>query len=301
MKCGVLSAECGMAPAVVHSTFHIPHSALKMSRTAASVPFATRALVLRARPLGEKDRVLTLFSPERGKFSAVARGARSPKGKLAATAQPFILARFALATGRSIDIITQAQIETVHPTIAGDVLKTSWASFASECADHAPDGVADEDGFAILEVFFDALNGAPDFASVEAAGVWFEVQWLSHSGYSPTIGACVACGRKIEASEEMWFGPLLGGTLCRNCRGAGNAPERVSGDSMRALYRLERSRRPPLSLENAPFSLDERAGGELARSVERALLAHSDGRFRSIAMLQDARAAARLEPLPKEG
>ncbi len=266
-----------------------------MPRTAASVPFATRALVLRARPLGEKDRVLTLFSPERGKFSAVARGSRSPKGKLSAVAQPFILARFALATGRSIDIVTQAQIETVHPGVAGHVLKMSWASLASECADHAPEGVADEEGFAILEVFFDALDKAANFAGVEAAGVWFESQWLSHSGYSPTIGMCVVCERKIEAGEDLWFGPLLGGTLCRNCRGTQNSPERVSSDSMRALYRLERSRRPPISLENAPFSLDERAQGELARSVERALLAHSDGRFRSMGMLQDERAAARLE------
>ena len=270
-----------------------------MPRTAASVPFATRALVLRARPLGEKDRVLPQFSPERGKFSAVARGSRSPKGKLSATAQPFILARFALATGRSLDIITQAQIETVHPSIAGNVLKMSWASLASECADHAPEGVADEDGFAILEVFFDSLNEAPDFAGVEAAGVWFEAQWLAHSGYSPTIGVCVVCERRIEASEELWFGPLLGGTLCRNCRGTQNAPERVSSDSMRALFRLERSRRPPFSLENAPFSLDERAQGELARSVERALLAHSDGRFRSLGMLQDARSAARLDGVGK--
>ena len=266
-----------------------------MPRTAASVPFATRALVLRARPLGEKDRVLTLFSPERGKFSAVARGARSPKGKLAATAQPFVLARFLFATGRSLDILTQAQIETVHPAISGDVLKLSWASFASECADHAPEGVADEHGFAILEVFLDALNGAANFAAVEAAGVWFSCQWLAHSGYSPTIGLCVGCGRKLGANDSLWFGPRSGGTLCANCRGHEASPERVSGDAMRALFRMERSRRPPKSLEDAPFSLDLNAQGEVARCLSRALLAHSDGRFRSLGSLDDARASARLE------
>ncbi len=265
-----------------------------MPRTLASTPFAARALVLRARPLGERDRVLTLFCAERGKFSAVARGARSPKGKLAATAQPFVLARFALATGRSIDIITQAQIETLHASISGDVLKMSWASFACECADHAPDGVADEEGFAVLEVFFAALDGAPGFAGVEAAGVWFEAQWLAHMGYSPTIGACVLCERKLGADEEMWFGPQAGGTLCRNCQGKVAGAERVSGASMRALFRLERSRRPPASLEDAPFALAKGEQGELERAVERALLAHSDGRFRSIGMLQDARAAAGL-------
>ena len=265
-----------------------------MPRTAASVPFSTRALVLRARPLGEKDRVLTLFSPERGKFSAVARGARSPKGKLSALAQPFIIARFLGATGRTLDIITQAQIEAIHPHLSGDVLKMSWASFACECADWAPERVADEDGFAVLEVFLNTLNEAEGFAGCEAAGLWFQAQWLAHQGYSPTLGVCVSCGRKLDFEGEFWFGPQSGGTLCGHCRGVEAAPERVSGRAMRALHRLERSRRPPRFLEDAPFELDERAGGEVARSAMRALLAHGEGRLRSLPCLQDARAAAQV-------
>ncbi len=266
-----------------------------MPRTAASVPFSTRALVLRARPLGEKDRVLTLFSPERGKFSAVARGARSPKGKLSALAQPFIVARFLGATGRTLDIITQAQIEAIHAHIAGNVLKVSWASFACECADWAPERVADEEGFAILQVFLDALNEAEGFAGSEAVGVWFQAQWLAHQGYAPTIGACVSCGQKLDVTGEFWFGPRSGGTLCRNCRGVEPSPEPVSGAAMRAFHRLERSRRPPRTLADAPFSLDERESGELARSAMRALIAHGEGRLRSLPSLQDARASALLE------
>jgi DNA repair protein RecO (recombination protein O) len=266
-----------------------------MPRTAASVPFSTRALVLRARPLGEKDRVLTLFSPERGKFSAVARGARSPKGKLSALAQPFIIARFLGATGRTLDIITQAQIEAIHPHLSGDVLKMSWASFACECADWAPERVADEDGFAILQVFLDALNEAEGFFGCEAAGLWFGAQWLAHQGYAPTIGVCVSCGQKLEVQSQFWFGPQSGGTLCGHCRGVEASPERVSGQAMRAFHRLERSRRPPRLLSDAPFSLDERAGGELARSAMRALIAHGEGRLRSLPSLQDQRAAAQLE------
>lgn len=271
-----------------------------MPRTAASVPFSTRALVLRARPLGEKDRLLTLFSPERGKFGAVARGARSPKGKLSALAQPFVIARFLGATGRSLDIITQAQIEAIHPQLSGDVLKMSWASFACECADQAPERVADEEGFAVLEVFLDALNEAQGAQGCEAAGLWFGAQWLAHQGYSPTIGVCVSCGHKLDARGEFWFGPHSGGTLCANCRGIEPSPERVSGAAMRAFHRLERSRRAPLSLSDAPFSLDERAGGELSRSVMRALLAHGEGRLRSLPSLQDARAAALLQPSGEE-
>ena len=83
--------------------------------------------------------------------------------------------------------------------------------------------------------------------------------------------------------------------MCSRCRGVEPSPEKVSGTAMRALHRLERSRRPPRTLSDAPFSLDERAEGELSRSVLRALIVHGEGRLRSLPSLQDARAAALLQ------
>ena len=45
--------------------------------------FKAEGLVLRTRPLGEADRLITLLTLEEGKFIAVARGARKIKSKLA--------------------------------------------------------------------------------------------------------------------------------------------------------------------------------------------------------------------------
>lgn len=268
-----------------------------MPRSAASVPYATRALVLRTRPLGEKDRILTLFSPERGRISAVAKGARGAKSKLAALAQPFVIARFLLVTGRSLHIVSQAQIEAVHAGLSTDIFKSAWGYFLCEVADTLPEGLADERGFEIAEVALDAIENAPDDGATEAAGLWFEIQWLAHQGFAPTLGVCVECGEKIGAPNDdaqLWFSPLLGGTLCDTCRHADVAALRASAKTLRALHRLERSRRAPVSLGDAPFGLDARHCAELGVCVRRSTLGHIAPRFKSLPFLEELRAARRV-------
>jgi DNA repair protein RecO (recombination protein O) len=278
-----------------------------MARTfAASAPYSTRALVLRVRPLGEKDRIATLFSPESGRFSAVCKGARGPKAKLAAVAQPFILARFLINKGRSLDIVNQAQIENAHQNIAGDIGRAAWASFGCEIADNLPEGLPDERGFEILSVFLATLDAIPAQGehnsddALDAAGAWFQAQWLAHQGYGAIIGFCAACGEKIAlssemASESVAFSALQGGTLCAQCARSDAAHFTVSAQSLRALYRLERSRRAPESLRDAPFELVTRQNGELGTLLRRSLAHHLGTRLRSQAFLDEIRTARRLE------
>ena len=271
-----------------------------MPRTsAASVPYATRALVLRVRPLGEKDRILTLFSPEKGRFSAVAKGARGPKSKHAALSQPFILARFLLNRGRSLDIVNQAQIENAHGHLTGEIFKAAWASYGCEIADQTPEGLPDELGFEILAVFLGTLDGATGNEAVEAAGAWFQAQWLAHQGYGATIGFCAGCDEKIVLAGEnihsqIAFSPPQGGTLCAQCARSDPAHFTVAAPSLRALHRLERSRRAPNSLGDAPFELSSRQIGELGTLLRRSLAHHLGARLRSQGFLDEIRAAQRL-------
>ncbi len=270
-----------------------------MPRSAASVPYAARALVLRTRPLGEKDRICVLFSPERGRISAVAKGARGPKSKLAALAQPFVIARFLLVTGRSLHIVSQAQIESAHNGLSASILATAWAYFVLEVAETIPEGLPDERGFEIAEVALNALENAPNDDARESAGLWFEIQWLAHQGFAPTVGFCVECARKISApvnsEARIWFGPNVGGTLCDECGHRDGGALRVCAASLRALHRLERSNRAPLSLSEAPFNLDENAAAELGQCVRRSTLAHIAPRFKSLPFLEELRAARRVK------
>jgi len=202
---------------------------------------------------------MTILSPERGKFAAVARGARGPKSNLAPVSQAFTLARFLIVHGRSLDIVTQAQIENAHTHIATDVLKTAWASYLCELCDTVPEHLPDEMLFELLCVALARIDVAAETAlAVEMVGRWFEAHFMDLLGHAPTLGRCVACGEKIniaatDTTQRLAFSPVLGGTLCQSC--GPRDPQRLSlaVQSLRALRRLERAVEPP-ALEELALS-----------------------------------------------
>jgi len=64
--------------------------------------YKTDALVLYSRNLGEADRLITLLAWERGKITAVARGARKVKSKLAAGVDLFTYGQYQFHRGRTL-------------------------------------------------------------------------------------------------------------------------------------------------------------------------------------------------------
>lgn len=263
--------------------------------------YSTSAIVLRNRNLGEKDRIMTLLSPEIGKFSAVAKGARAPKSKLAAVSQAFTLARFLVARGRSLDIATQAEVEQAHTHIAGDLLRTAWATYLCELCDFVPEHQPDEELFETMRVALERLNveNAPR-DDIELAGLWFEARFLSILGYAPTLGRCVVCGDRIvvapdEQSRQVSFSAALGGTLCGTC--SSRDPARVSllAAALRALHRLERATQPPTAHN---IELTTAARRDLRSSLRGLLAAHLEIRPRSQKFLDEITAEIGTSSLP---
>ncbi|MGZ3583285.1 MAG: DNA repair protein RecO [Ktedonobacterales bacterium] len=71
--------------------------------------YSTEAIVLRRTNFGEADRILTLFTPSYGKVRAIAKGVRRTTSRLSGHLEPFTRTQLLLATGRDLDIITQAE------------------------------------------------------------------------------------------------------------------------------------------------------------------------------------------------
>ena len=64
------------------------------------------AVVLRHADWGEADRLLTIFTRERGKLRAVAKGARKMRSRKAGHLEPFTRVALLLASGRDLWIVT---------------------------------------------------------------------------------------------------------------------------------------------------------------------------------------------------
>ena len=78
----------------------------------------TEAVVLRSIRYGEADRILHLYTPERGRLSAIAKGVRRAKSRFGGRLEPCFRLHMVLHEGRS-ELLTVTAAETVagHPRL----------------------------------------------------------------------------------------------------------------------------------------------------------------------------------------
>src|SRR3954453_3339015 len=78
-------------------------------------------IVLRTQKLGEADRIITILGRTSGRIRAVAKGVRRTKSRFGARLEPFTHVDLMLHAGRSLDVITQAEvIRSYGETLTGD-------------------------------------------------------------------------------------------------------------------------------------------------------------------------------------
>ena len=73
-------------------------------------PYRDDGIVLRTQKLGEADRIITVLGPTTGRVRAVAKGVRRTKSRFGARLEPFTHVDLMLHPGRSLDVITQAEV-----------------------------------------------------------------------------------------------------------------------------------------------------------------------------------------------
>ena len=83
--------------------------------------YRDEGVVLRVQKLGEADRIVTLLTRRTGRVRAVGKGVRRTTSRFGARLEPFSHVDLQLWTGRSLDIVTQAEtIGAYGKDIVGD-------------------------------------------------------------------------------------------------------------------------------------------------------------------------------------
>ena len=176
--------------------------------------YRANGIVLRRTNLGETDRIVTLYTREHGKLSAVAKGARRPISRLAASTELFTYARYLLATGRNLDVVTQAETRESFPSIRDDIGAIAYATYLIELVgEMSEDRAPHPDLFDTLLSSLYMIESGIDPEIVTRA---FELQFMTVSGYKPHLESCGRCGASLPA-EQVSFSPSFGGALCEEC------------------------------------------------------------------------------------
>lgn len=167
--------------------------------------------------LGESDKVLTLFSMERGIIRAVAKGARKPGTKMSGRCDTLCVNKLFLSSGKTFEIITQAESIEAFPELRTDLERMSYGLYYAELTAHFGQGLSEES-----ETYFELLvNSLQLQARTDHDPTWlcleFEMGLLHMLGYKPELTYCVGCRDVLGDYNLGTFNRELGGVLCQSC------------------------------------------------------------------------------------
>jgi len=244
--------------------------------------FKTEGVVLRSIRFGEADRILHLYTVERGRVNAIAKGSRRPKSRFGGRLEPFFRLDLMLHEGRS-DLCTVTGASTLDGY--GD-LRSDGA--AIDAAARACDGVLrlldstepNRAAYNLLCRYLSLLdaNAARAKGALEeprpgpaAVGLAFRLKLALAAGFSPELAACARCG---EREDIVGFSGAAGGVVCSSCEGGGFPLARESHEFMVAALG-----RPIAELPDAP----ERALRQVERAINETLEHHAHVHLRAVA------------------
>jgi DNA repair protein RecO (recombination protein O) len=222
--------------------------------------YKTEAVVLRSFRLGEADRVLHLYTLERGRIGAVAKGVRKTKSRFGARLEPLSHSELILHQGSGeLQTVTGAELIQSHRETREEPYRLGVALVAAEAMLRLfPEQEANERAFRALTRFLglaDTIEPAGSNPALEPLVLSFQLKLLWLSGYLPHVTSCAECG---AAEGLSVYSPQAGGAVCRACANGGGLT--LSHDGLAAIDGL--LRRP---LDGA------RAAGLTSRGAREAL------------------------------
>jgi DNA repair protein RecO (recombination protein O) len=227
--------------------------------------YATEAVVLRSIRFGEADRVLHLYTADRGRIGAVAKGVRKTKSRFGGRLEPLSHVELQLHQGSGeLQTITGVQLVRAHQVARDDYYRLSVGLVGAEAMLRLfTEQERNERAFTALTRFLDVLDGIPHSAArpaLDPLALAFQLKLLWLSGYLPHLTSCAECG--AEDATLVGYSPRAGGAVCRAC--AGNAEAlALSGEGIAGIEALLAS---PLA-DAVALGLTERVARDALRVV----------------------------------
>ena len=185
--------------------------------------FNAEGIVVRARNLGEADRIVILLTPNRGLISCVARGARRTTSRTGGHVDLLRHITAHISEGRSdLHVITQVETVNAYLRLRSDLDRLTLASHFAEISERfSLPNAANPHLFALLRDSLTYAETTPQ-TTLPLLRLWHEMTLLTTVGLQPQLYRCVRTGVEIPPGDH-WFSPSEGGLIRR--------PDQLADDS----------------------------------------------------------------------
>jgi DNA repair protein RecO (recombination protein O) len=224
----------------------------------------TEAVVLRSMRYGEADRILHIYTPQRGRLSAIAKGVRRARSRFGGRLEPFFRLHIELHEGRGeLLTVTGAQTVNGYADLRSDAHALDAAARACDAVGRLFETSEPHPGVFNLLCRKLALLDEDPAGTTRADALAFRLKLLVAAGLAPQLGACTCCG---EREHLVGFSGAAGGVVCGSCEAAAFQLDEQAYQFM--TLALERP------LREAPAA-EERVLGQVERAVSETLEHHA--------------------------
>jgi DNA repair protein RecO (recombination protein O) len=200
--------------------------------------FRANVIVLKHTDYGEADRMLTLYSRERGKVRALAKGVRKTRSRKAGHLEPFTRASLQLATGRNWYVVSQAEAQETYNKLRESLEAIGRASYVVELVDKFT--YEEEQNEPLYRLLAQTLNRLNNDDPPEVVVRYYEIRLLDYLGFRPELGHCVVSSEQIQP-EDQYFSASLGGVVTpAHGRGLSGATP-ISMQALKYMRHFQRS------------------------------------------------------------
>ncbi|HBJ38816.1 MAG TPA: DNA repair protein RecO [Planctomycetaceae bacterium] len=200
----------------------------------------TDAIVLRMVPFSETSLIVTLYTRDLGRISALAKGARRPKSPFEGSLDLLSVCRIVVICKSSdaLELLTEAKLQRRFRAAQKSLVRLYCGYYVAEMLRlWTDDGASSDELYDLTLRTIQNIDGDGDALR---AVVQFELSAMRILGNVPATQSCVCCGQDIDPDgARVAFAYELGGVLCQECRSRQRGVVSIKREVIAEIYRLQ--------------------------------------------------------------
>ncbi len=182
--------------------------------------FTTDAINLKSYNLSESDKIIVLYSKDKGIMRCVAKGVKKTTSKLGGRMDMLIANKLMLHKGKNLDTICQAEAINTFKNTRNDLNKLFYSMYCSEVVNSF--GIENDPNskeiYELLYTTLQSISKAENKVQLIISVLKFQLKLTNIAGYAMELDNCISCGCTLKDTEEIYFSAKQGGTLCKECK-----------------------------------------------------------------------------------
>lgn len=180
--------------------------------------FTTNVINLKSYSISEADKIILMYSKEKGLIKGVAKGIKKPSSKLGGRMDLLVANKMMLNKGRNLDTICQAEALNTFFNLRNDINKLFYAMYCSEIVTNfgIENDPNSEEIYNLFYTFLEQISSAKSIEQTMLNVIKFQLKIMNITGYSIELDNCVKCLKKPQ-EEYIYFSIEQGGIICGSC------------------------------------------------------------------------------------